>query len=81
MGNLLSYDPDGLKAELDEKPKLRALVEERFRWVLENRPFSAQEWEDRNNVDFDDDAELQEYLKRVYLFLFEAGPRPNTRDA
>ncbi|MEM7212576.1 MAG: hypothetical protein AAF479_11905 [Pseudomonadota bacterium] len=70
----------GIRAKLDAKPEFRASIEEKFRRVLENRPLSAQEWEDGNNVDFDDDAELYEYLKRVYLFLFEAGPWPNTRD-
>ena len=71
-----AFSPGDLKTDLGSNPDFRERFRQRFDWVLQTQPISAQEWEDRNDTSFDEDEELHEHLQQIYDFMFRDGPHP-----
>jgi hypothetical protein len=70
------YDLDRLKSYLARNPGQREFIEEKFQQILDERPFTALDWERYMNLDQESDEDLYTFLKKLYAFLFADGPYP-----
>jgi len=70
------YGPPQLKEETDARGEWAERFRSNFEHVLAERQLTALEYEDRTEVSFDTDAELFEYLEKIYQYLFYEGPQP-----
>ncbi len=70
------YDLDRLKSYIAGNPGQREFIQEKFQQILDERPFTALDWEKYMNLDQESDEELYAFLKKLYAFLFSDGPYP-----
>lgn len=70
------YGPDKLKDELSVPSEWRAQFRRNFEHVLGTKTLTAKDYERRTDIEFDSDDELFAYLRKLYNFLFAAGPYP-----
>jgi hypothetical protein len=70
------YGPDELKERLSRPTEWSERFHRKFEHVLEMRALTAKDYELRTDIDFDSDDELFIYLRKLYDFLFAAGPYP-----
>lgn len=69
-----SFDPRELKLDLEFHPDRLLICRAAFEWVLSNRPYTAQQWEDERETSFDENDELYAHLQAVYDYIFNDGP-------
>jgi hypothetical protein len=62
------YDLDRLNSYLVGNPSQREFIQEKFQQILDERPSSAEDWEN--------DDDLYEFLDSLYQFLFANGAYP-----
>ena len=70
------YGPSQLKEEIDTAGEWAKRFRTKFEHVLTERTLSAAKYEVRTEVSFDTDAELFEYLEKLYQYLFYDGTQP-----
>ncbi len=70
------YGPPQLKEATDARGEWAERFRSNIEYVLAKRELTALEYEDRTEVSFDTDAELFEYLEKLYQYLFYNGVQP-----
>lgn len=70
------YDLDRLKADLANNLEKRDFIQSQLRQILSQRPFTAMDWEERMNLEHQNDDDLYEFLDALYQFLFKNGAYP-----
>lgn len=68
--------PHRLKSGLEKDPIGSPAFKSRFEIILQEKPFTAQGWEDEFDTSFDEDEEVHEHLQAIYDYLFLGGPVP-----
>ncbi|WP_299720253.1 hypothetical protein [uncultured Tateyamaria sp.] len=70
------YHLDRLKSYIAGNPSQREFIQEKFQQILDERPLSAEDWENEMNFSHENDDELYEFLGALYQFLFANGAYP-----
>ena len=74
--NANHFDPESRKQSLGRKPEPDRRLRVQFKRVLDERPYTFENWEDLTAVSLDTDEELYVHLRQVYQYLFDEGPYP-----
>jgi len=71
------YDPNRLKSYLSKSAQPQAEFKNKYKEVLIERPFSAEDWEREMSFSHEDDEDLYRFLDALYQFLFANGACPD----
>lgn len=70
------YDLDRLKSYIAGNPGQREFIQDKSRQILDERSFTAADWEKEMNFSHESDDDLYQFLNALYQFLFANGAYP-----